>query len=118
MVHPIEGVVDVEEGVVGLGSLRLDGEGSSRCCGGFSSCGGSGRLPSLPGFEDEEENDDSDDKAKGEDVDEQVPVHLGGLAVVQRAGRVSGSGETGGGLAHCRSSTGVPGRLPCSFHSS
>merc|ERR1711994_735598 len=88
--------------------LRLDGEGSSGCCG---SCGG---FLSLPGLEDEVENDNGDDKTEGEDVDEQMPVHLGGLAVVQGAGQVSGSGETGGGLAHSRSSTGVPGRLPCS----
>ena len=117
MIQSVDCVVDVEKWVVGLSPLRLDGESSSGCCSSIGSSSGGGSFLPLPGPEGEEEKGNGDDDAEGDDVDDQMRVHLGGLWVDQGAGRVSGSGEAGSGLAHSRSSTGVPVRLPCPFHS-
>ena len=98
----------------------MDGESSGGCCGCIGSCGDCGSFLPLPGLEDEVEKDHDDDETEGEDVDEQMPVHLGGLRVLgvgQGAGQVGGTGETGTGFAHSRNSTGVPVGLQCSFHS-
>ena len=74
MVQSVDCVIDVEERVVGLGSLRLDGESSSGCCGGIGNSSGGGSFLPLPGLEGEVEKDNGDDETEGEDVDKMLAI--------------------------------------------
>ena len=60
----VDRAVDVQDWIVGLSPLGLDGEGS---------------LPLLPGPEGEEKESNGDDDAECGSVDDQVRVHLGFL---------------------------------------
>ena len=85
------------------------------------SLGGCDSFLLLPGLEDEVEKNHDDDETQGEDVDEQMPVHLGRIRVLgvgQGAGQVGGTGETVASFTHRRSSTGgacLPGCSALSF---